>query len=174
MMLFLVVSGTACREKPTAPPVPVSAPADCCTPSSVSPVTSQPLPASTQPAEVTQRGSIEVTARLIEIPDGAIFKKQLYDYATVLKYQVLSVQRGTVNEPVIYVAHYNPFKPRSQAADRRVREIGGNLDYFAPGQVHHMALEGSADDHYLGGIINLYFEEHATSPYWAVWTDELK
>ena len=34
-------------------------------------------------------GTVEVTARLEEIPDGAIFKRDLYDYATILKYQVL-------------------------------------------------------------------------------------
>jgi len=36
-------------------------------------------------------GRIEVTAHLVEIPDGAIFKRERYDYATVLKYEVLKV-----------------------------------------------------------------------------------
>ena len=35
-------------------------------------------------ANVTTRGGIEVTAKLVEIPEGAIFKRDLYDYATVL------------------------------------------------------------------------------------------
>src|SRR5258708_602301 len=39
--------------------------------------------------ELAKRGSIEVTARLVEIPEGAIFERELYNYATVLKYQVL-------------------------------------------------------------------------------------
>ena len=30
-------------------------------------------------AEVTRRGSIEVTAKLVEIPEGAIFERELYN-----------------------------------------------------------------------------------------------
>ena len=41
-------------------------------------------------------GTVEVTAKLVEIPEGAISKRDLYDYATVLKYQVLKVHRGAV------------------------------------------------------------------------------
>ena len=70
---------------------------------------------------MAKRGSIEVTARLVEIPEGAIFKRELYDYATVLKYQVLQVHRGKVEGETIFVGHYNPFKPRSEAADSKVR-----------------------------------------------------
>ena len=46
----------------------------------------------TDPA-LTTNGTVEVFARLIEIPEGAIFKRDLYDYATVLKYEVVKVQR---------------------------------------------------------------------------------
>ena len=38
-------------------------------------------------SQVTTRGVIEVTARLVEVPEGAIFKRDLYNYATVLKYE---------------------------------------------------------------------------------------
>jgi len=117
------------------------------------------------------RGSIEVTAKLVEIPDGAIFDRPLYNYATVLKYQVLTVRRGNVKGETIYVGHYNPAKPRSEVADKRVHDIGGNLKAFRPGQVHHMALEGSMLDHFTGGILNKYSEEDTDPIYWAVWTD---
>ena len=40
--------------------------------------------------ELASRGSIEVTARLVEIPEKAIFERELYNYATVLKYEVIS------------------------------------------------------------------------------------
>ena len=66
-------------------------------------------------------GRIEVTAQLVEIPEGAIFKRELYNYTTILKYQVLEVHRGTLDAKTIYVGHYNPFKPRSEAADRQVQ-----------------------------------------------------
>ena len=125
---------------------------------------------STDP-ELATRGSIEVTARLVDVPEGAIFKRELYNYATVLKYQVLEVHRGKVKGQTIYVGHYNPFKPRSEAADRSVQDVGGNLKSFRAGQVHRMALEESMFDHFTGGILNKYSGEDTDPIYWAVWTD---
>jgi hypothetical protein len=121
--------------------------------------------------ELARRGRIEVTARLVEIPEGAIFERELYNYATVLKYQVLAVQRGKVKGQTIYVGHYNPFKPRSEAADRRVAGVGGHLRSFRAGQVHCLALEESMLDQFTGGILNLYSREDTDPIYWAVWTD---
>jgi hypothetical protein len=121
--------------------------------------------------ELAKRGSIEVTARLVEVPEKAIFDRPLYNYATVLKYQVLEVHRGKVKGPTIYVGHYNPAKPRSEAADRRVPDIGGNLKSFRAGQVHRMALEDSMMDQFTGGILNLYSGEDTDPIYWAVWTN---
>jgi len=121
--------------------------------------------------KVTTLGAIEVTARLMEIPEGAIFKRDLYDYATVLKYKVLKVHRGEVDGDTICVGHYNPFKPRREAADRRAPGIGGDLDAFRSGDVHRMALEASIDDHFMGGIINKYFDEWKGPIHWAVWTN---
>ena len=122
-------------------------------------------------AEVTRRGSIEVTAKLVEVPEGAIFRRELYDYATVLKYRVLRVHRGKVAGDSIYVAHYDPFKPRSEAADRRVTGIGGDLKTFRAGQVHRMALEAPLDDYFMGGVVNKYFGQATEPIYWAVWTN---
>ena len=121
--------------------------------------------------ELAKRGSIEVTARLIEIPAEAIFDRKLYNYATVLKYQVLEVHRGNVKGQTIYVGHYNPFKPRSEAADRRVQDVGGNLKSFRADQVQRMALEESIFDHFSGGILNKYSAEDTDPIYWAVWTN---
>jgi hypothetical protein len=121
--------------------------------------------------ELAKRGSIEVTAKLVEIPEGAIFQRELYNYATVLKYQILEVHRGRVKGQTIYVGHYNPFKPRSEAADRRVQDVGGNLKSFRAGQVHRMALEGSMFDSFKGGILNKYSAEDTDPIYWAVRTD---
>jgi hypothetical protein len=117
------------------------------------------------------KGSLEVTARLVEVPEGAIFKRDLYDYATILKYQVLKIQRGQVKSDIIYVGHYNPSKPRQDAADKRVKDIGGNLRQFQAGQVHHMALEIPIEDFFMGGIVNKYFGKTSEPLYWAVWTD---
>jgi hypothetical protein len=122
--------------------------------------------------QVKSLGTVEVTARLVEIPDGAIFQRDLYDYATILKYEVLAVQRGAVEKgATIYVGHYNPWKPRADAADQRVKNIGGTLRQFRAGQLHRMALEVPMDDHFMGGIVDKYFGKHDGPSYWAVWTD---
>ena len=134
---------------------------------------SGPAGARGEDPNVTSMGSIEVTARLTEIPEGAIFKRELYNYATVLKYDVLDVHRGQVTAKTIYVGHYNPFKPRSEAADKQVPGIGGNLTSFRAGQVHRMALQVPIDDYFMGGIINKYFGKLDGPIYWAVWTNEV-
>jgi hypothetical protein len=122
-------------------------------------------------AEVTTRGAIEVTAQLVEIPQGAIFKRDLYDYATVLRYKIIKVHRGQPQGETILVGQYNPFKPRSEAADGRVKEIGGDLKRFEAGQVHRLALDVPIEDHFMGGIVNKYFGQSTNQIYWAVWTD---
>ena len=121
--------------------------------------------------QVTALGTFEVTARLVEIPDGAIFKRDLYNYATILKYQVLKVHRCELPADVVYVGHYNPWKPRAEAADQRVPNTGGDLRQFAAGQVHRMALDVQIDDHFMGGIINKYFGQDTGPLYWAAWTN---
>ena len=127
-------------------------------------------PASADP-KLSTLGSIEVTARLEEIP-GEVRNDPLYDYAHVMKYKVLQVHRGKVDKDTIYVGHYNPAKPRDGVADARVQQIGGNLKQFRVGDVHRMALEVPIDDYFMGGIINKYFGVVNDPIYWAVWTNK--
>ena len=127
--------------------------------------------ASVPDAHLTTLGSVEVTAQLLEVPEGAIFKRDLYDYATILKYRVLQVHRGAVEGDTIYVGHYNPWKPRAEAADKRVKGIGGNVRQFRAGQTHHLALEVPIEDFFMGGIVNKYFGRTTNTLYWAVWAD---
>ena len=126
--------------------------------------------AATDPHLATN-GMAEVTAQLVEIPEGAVFRRGMYDYATVLKYRVLKVHRGQVEGDTIYVAHYDPWKPRSEAADRQVPNIGGDLQQFQAGQIHHLALEVPVEDFFLGGLVNKYFGRMTNAIYWAVWTN---
>ena len=72
---------------------------------------------------VTTLGSVEVTAKLVDIP-GEFPPNDLYDYAYVMKYEVLETHRGEAPK-IIYVGQYNPLKPRAEAADARSGEIGG-------------------------------------------------
>ncbi len=109
-------------------------------------------------AAVQSRGTVEVTARLAEVPEGAIIQRELYHYATILKYEVVAVHRGAVEKgAAIYVGHYDPWRPRAEAADKKVKDIGGTLRRFSAGALHRMALETPMDDHYLGGIVDKYF-----------------
>ena len=126
-----------------------------------------------EPSKTATLGSFEVTARLEEIPEGAIFQKDLYNYTTILKYRILAVHRGDLKADTIHVGHYNPFKPRSEASDRSVKGIGGSVKRFRAGDTHRMALEAPLDDHYMGGIIDKYFGEERDETYWAVWTDNI-
>lgn len=122
--------------------------------------------------KVTTLGSVEVTARLVEIRDR-FPDLPMYDYVYVLKYQVLKVHRGKMDSETLYVGQYNPLKPRSRAADGRVKTVGGNLDAFRAGNVHRLALEVPIDDYYMGGIINKYFNEKTGPLYFAVWTNRV-
>jgi len=122
--------------------------------------------------KVKSLGSIEVTARLVEIPEGAIFHRDLYHYATVLKYEVVAVHRGDVKPgATIYVGQYDPWKTRAEAADNHVKDVGGNLKRFEAGRVERMALEPSMDDSYLGAIVDKYFGKRTGNAYWALWTN---
>ena len=130
-----------------------------------------PTSATTADPGLAMNGTVEVTAQLVEIPEGAIFKRDLYDYATILKYQVIKVHRGQVATHTLCVGHYNPWKPRAEAADKRVKGIGGSLKQFRAGDTHRMALEVPIDDHFMGGIVNKYFGTDTGPLHWAVWTN---
>lgn len=124
--------------------------------------------------QVTTRGAAEVTARLVEILSDFPPNK-LYDYVYVMKYEVLETHRGGTLPQFIYVGHYNPLKPRNAVVDKRVEDIGGNLQSFKPGEVHRMALESPLDDYFMGGVINEYGTDPAATPvYWAVWTNQVR
>ena len=121
--------------------------------------------------KVTKAGSVEVTGRLIEIRGKFLSNDGLYNYAFVMKYKILEIHRGEVDAKEIFVAHYNPLKPRPQVADEFYPDIGGTLKKFRAGNVHRMALEVPIDDHYIGGIVDRYFDQKKGPIYWAVWTN---
>src|SRR3954463_6435197 len=123
---------------------------------------SPPVSTRGEDAQVKTLGTIEVTARLTEIPEGAIFERELYDYATILRYEVVAVHRGSVEKgSTIYVAQYNPWKARSDAADNRAKNIGGNLRRFRAGHLQRMALQVPVDDYFMGGLVDQYFGKHS-------------
>jgi hypothetical protein len=120
---------------------------------------------------VTTMGSIEITATIVDIT-GEFPPNDLYDYAYVMKYEVLETHRGKAPK-TIYVGQYNPLKPRAEAADARSGEIGGDATEFRVGNVHRLALEVPIDDYCMAGIINKYAEQTQDPIYWAVWTNRV-
>jgi hypothetical protein len=119
--------------------------------------------------EVTTLGSLEVTARL-EAIGGEFPPNKMYDYAFVMKYRVLKVHRGTVEGESLFVGHYNPLKPRALAQDKFSGRLGGDVTSFQVGDIHRMALDGSLDQQFMGGIIDKHIKEKGTR-YWALWTE---
>jgi hypothetical protein len=119
--------------------------------------------------EVTTLGTTEVTAQVLEIP-GSFPANDLYNYAYVVKYPVVSVHRGQLEWNEILVAHYNPLKPRSKAHDEIYGNVGGHLQRFHAGDIHRMALQASLDQYWMGGVIDKYHTEKGQR-YWAVRTN---
>ena len=122
--------------------------------------------------QVGTAGRFEITARLVEMPGKFLANDGLYNYAFVLKYDVLSVHRsdGHVESPV-YVAHYNPRKTRAKVADEFYSDLGGNLARFRAGDVHRLALELPWDEHYIGPLVDRYHEVAGKRIYWAIWSN---
>ena len=117
-------------------------------------------------------GSVEVVAKLTEVPAGAVFHRELYHYATILRYEVVTCARGDLKPgDVIYVAHYDPWKPRAEAGDARTGRIGGTVRAFVAGDRHRLALARPLDDYYMGGLVDKYFGQHAGVTYWALRAD---
>ncbi|MBM3290246.1 MAG: hypothetical protein FJY92_08860 [Candidatus Hydrogenedentes bacterium] len=135
------------------------------------PVFSCSKPAASAPnPKLSTLGTVEVTARLVDT-GGEFPPNDLYDYAHVMKYEIVEVHRGQVDGNVMYVGHYNPLKSRAGVADERVKDVGGNVAKFVEGDVHRMALAAPIDEHFLGGIVNKLPESEKGRIYWALWTD---
>jgi hypothetical protein len=127
-------------------------------------------PASPAPSPVSTLGSVEVTAKLLEIPIE-FPRKKLYDYVYVMKYRVLKVHRGRIDGDEILVGHYNPTKPRSLAVDKYSGPLGGSVGEFRAGDVHRLALEAPLDEKMpMVGLIDKYVSDRKTR-YWALWAD---
>ena len=129
-------------------------------------------------ATVATAGRIEVTARLLECPEpfpdlGA------YRYTYVVPYEVLVVHRQDVGGKYplkagdrIFVGHYRPRLPRSQAhdADCKNMVVGGQLDRFVAGEVHRMALDYELQDLAPSGALD-YCYPQAGNRFFANWVN---
>ena len=120
---------------------------------------------------VSTFGTVEVTARLVDIT-GQFPPNKLYDYVYVMKYRVLKTHRGKIEGDEIFVGHYNPLKPRSRAEDKFSGRIGGSVESYRVGDVHHLALEAPLEEQMpMVGMIDKYLIKEKGVRYWAIWAD---
>jgi len=83
--------------------------------------------------------TLVVTARLTEIP-GTFVGNDLYDYVYVMKYRIISVERGVYEGRDILVGHYNPLISRRLVRDRMDPFVDGTVERFTVGARHRLVL----------------------------------
>lgn len=83
--------------------------------------------------------TLVVKARLVEIP-GKLPANDLYNYVYIMKYRVLSVEKGICKEQEILVGQYNPLIARSMIKDKMDQYVNGNVKKFVVGEKHILKL----------------------------------
>jgi hypothetical protein len=133
--------------------------------------TGKPAAALSMPATPPVEGELVMTARLMEIP-GSFPANELYNYAYVMKYQVLGVSRGSYGDAEILVAHYNPRMAREEIKDEQGAKVGGGVKSFQEGDIHYLVL--SRLDGLFNGAVEDDFYKEKRPRYWASWADMAK
>jgi len=111
----------------------------------------------------------EVVARLVEIP-GKMPANDLYSYVYIFKYKIVRVVSGQVKEKEILVGQYNPRMAREQIKDKMDAMVGGNLQTFKAGELHHLKLVKPLAKVWKDAVEDEYFDD--TSERWfALQTD---
>ncbi|MBW2703701.1 MAG: hypothetical protein JRF33_23025 [Deltaproteobacteria bacterium] len=120
------------------------------------------------PAFGEDKGQIEVTAKLVEIP-SKFPPNDLYDYAYVMKYEVVG---GKLDKQTILVAHYKPRLPRKKIKDKMKKFVKGKLKKFKEGAVHKMLLDPKLEKIWQDALVDEYFATDKKSiRYWCLKVD---
>jgi hypothetical protein len=93
---------------------------------------------------------ITVTAKLVEIP-GKFPPDDLYDYAYVMRYQVVG---GPMDKQSIFVAHYKPRQARSAIKDQMKKYVSGKVRSFHQGDVHKLQLAPNLKAIWQGALVD--------------------
>ena len=123
------------------------------------------------PAKPPVEGELVMTAKLMDI-SGSFPANELYNYAYVMKYQVLQVSQGTYADAEILVAHYNPRMAREEIKDEQDAKVGGNVKSFQVGDTHYLVLS-QLEGVFTGAVEDDYFKDKRPR-YWALWADKAK
>jgi hypothetical protein len=102
---------------------------------------------------------LEVTAKLVKIP-STFPPDDLYDYAYVMQYQVVS---GPLASQLILVAHYKPRQDRQKIVDKMKKNVQGTLKRFEVGALHKMILTAELRRVWKGALVDEFFAKDRQS-----------
>lgn len=112
--------------------------------------------------------SIEVTAKLVEIPTP-FPPDEIHDYAYVMRYQVTG---GAMDKQMLLVAHYKPRQPRNKIQDKMKPFVRGKVRSFVVGDVHRLKLTADLKKIWTGALVDEFAATDRKSVrYWALETD---
>ena len=111
---------------------------------------------------------LELSAKLVEIP-GKFPPDDLYDYAYVMRYEVLS---GPMKGQSILVAHYKPLTPRSRIKGKMKQFASGKVRSFVQGDVHKLKLSADLKKIWSGALVDEFSAtDRKSTRYWALETN---
>ena len=108
-------------------------------------------------ADTAAADTLVVTCRLVEIP-GKFVPNDVYDYVYIMKYRVLSVEKGTYSGKELYAGHYNPLIARKQIHDKMDSLVDGTVEKFVVGEKHRLTLITPIESVWDGAIEDEYFD----------------
>lgn len=94
--------------------------------------------------------TLKVTAKLVEIP-SKLPSDELYDYAYVMKYQVVG---GPMDGKSILVAHYKPRLARTAIKDKMKAVVSGKVRSFHEGDTHNLQLTSDVKSVWKGALVD--------------------
>ncbi|MFL5305195.1 MAG: hypothetical protein ACJ8F1_08280 [Polyangia bacterium] len=125
-------------------------------------------PAAAPPATPPATAPITVTAKLVEIP-GKFPDDELYDYAYVMRYQVIG---GPMDKQSILVAHYKPRQPRPAIKDKMKSVVSGKVRAFHVGDVQKLQLTSNIKSVWKGPVVDEFgATDHKSTRYFALVAD---
>jgi hypothetical protein len=109
-----------------------------------------PVATAAEPAAPAPAAALSVTAKLVEIP-GKLPSDDLYDYAYVMRYQVVG---GPLDGQSLLVAHYKPKQPRAKIKDKMKGVVSGKLRSFTVGDLHKLKLTSDIKKVWPGPLVD--------------------
>ena len=116
--------------------------------------------------------TLVVTCRLVEIP-GKFIPNDVYDYVYIMKYRVLTVEKGTYAHKELLVGHYNPLIARKMVKDKMDPFVDGTVGEFMVGDKHRLTLITPVSAVWKDAVEDEYYDTELTK-YYALKADLLK